>query len=288
MLNAASEMIINQGVTVSLDHLRFDEVIAAADVARTSAYRRWPTKDRFVDDLLIELASASRLGTGWGDTDELLIRTLESFKPRPTDIDPVQDRLDVLVELLRISAQADIEAVFGSADWRIHITLQATLQGLPPGDLRTSVTDNLKRAEDRFGQTRADAFRRLGQLWGFRAVDTHPEAVAFADEAYDGYTQLAFALTSTMTGFVVRATTDPTLVRPKWRLAPFGTSCHAPWSAPALALVNTILSHLDPQPPEDWGDHQLDAAIHELREIQSTVGTGRKRESGPGAPESRA
>lgn len=273
MLDAASEMIINQGVTVSLDHLRFDEVVDAADVARTSAYRRWPTKDRFVDDLLIELASASRLGTGWGDTDELLVSTLESFKPRPTDLDPAQDRLDVLVELLRVSALADIDAVFGSPDWRIHIALQATLPGLPPGELRTTVTENLKRAEDRFGKTRADAFRRLGRLWGFRAVDTHPEAGDVGDEPFDGFAQLAFALTSTMTGFVVRATTDHSLVRPKWRLAPFGTSTHASWSAPALALVNTIMSHLDPQPAGDWGDHQLDAAIRELREIRSAVGT---------------
>ncbi len=66
MLAAAVTMATAHGLTVSLDHIRLDEVIEAADVARTSAYRRWPYKDLVIADLLVELASASGLGTGWG------------------------------------------------------------------------------------------------------------------------------------------------------------------------------------------------------------------------------
>lgn len=36
--------------------------------------------------------------------------------PRPTDVDPARDRTDVVIEVLRVSAQADIEDVNASPD----------------------------------------------------------------------------------------------------------------------------------------------------------------------------
>ncbi len=266
MLDAAVGMITEQGLTVSLDHIRLDEVVEAADVARTSAYRRWPYKDLFIADLLIELAQASRLGTGWGTTDTLIVETLSGLLPRPPKADPDQDRLDVLVEVLRVSAQADVEAVLASPDWRTHIALQATLLGLPDGELRSAVGANLRAAEERFGATRADAFRRLAALWGYRPVDAGTNEGGSG--ALDGFAQLALALTSTMTGLVIRASSEPGLLEPRWHLAPFGTSERTTWSAPALALVRVVMSHLEPQPVSDWGDHRLEAAIEELRQIQ--------------------
>ncbi len=264
MLDAAADLILGEGITVSLDHLRFDEVVAAAGVARTSAYRRWPTKDLFIDDLLVELATASRLGSGWGETDELLITTLDGFLPRPAAVDPEQDRLDVLVEVLRVSAQADVEDVHASPEWRTHIALQATLLGLPAGDLRNAVGDNLRRTEERFGAIRADAFRRLGQLWGFRAVDAE-----LVTDDRDGFDQLALALTATMTGLVVRAGSDPDIVHRTWQLAPFGTTRRAAWSRPALALARTIMAHLVPQDVDRWGDDDIRAAIDGIEQMRT-------------------
>src|SRR6478672_2335855 len=57
MLGAAIEMINRTGLTVSLDHIRFEDVIRDADVARSTAYRHWPYKDLFFSDLVKELAS---------------------------------------------------------------------------------------------------------------------------------------------------------------------------------------------------------------------------------------
>src|SRR6266508_3005306 len=45
MLDAALEMIATRGMSVSLEHLSLEEVIGAAGVSRSSAYRRWPYKD---------------------------------------------------------------------------------------------------------------------------------------------------------------------------------------------------------------------------------------------------
>lgn len=269
MLDAAAGMIADLGIAVSLDHLRFDEVIDAADVARTSAYRRWPTKDLFIADLLVELARGSHLGSGWGETGELLITTLHELLPRPTDVDPAQDRLDVVVEILRVSAQADVEAIHASPEWRLHIALQATLLGLPPGELRRSVGDNLRRAEERFGDSRAETFRRLAELWGYRPVD--PDLGPGASDHHDGFAQLSLALSSTMTGLIIRSSTDPGLLEPRWELAPFGTRRRDRWSAPALALVRTILAHLEPGPAEGWGDQRIEEAVDELRRLGASA-----------------
>jgi AcrR family transcriptional regulator len=52
MLQAAVAMVQRTGLTVSLDHISFEDVIRDADVSRSAVYRRWPYKDLFFSDLV--------------------------------------------------------------------------------------------------------------------------------------------------------------------------------------------------------------------------------------------
>src|SRR5689334_8435525 len=61
MMRAALEMTNRAGLSVSLDHISFEDVIRDADVARSTAYRHWPHKDLFFSDLIIELAQHADL-----------------------------------------------------------------------------------------------------------------------------------------------------------------------------------------------------------------------------------
>ena len=69
MLQAAMAMVHRTGLTVSLDHISFEDVIRDADVSRSSVYRRWPYKDLFFSDLVRELAKTPprpyRRATRW-------------------------------------------------------------------------------------------------------------------------------------------------------------------------------------------------------------------------------
>src|SRR6516164_8119090 len=56
MLRAAVAMVSRTGLTVSLDHISFEDIIRDAGVSRSAVYRRWPYKDLFFSDLVRQLA----------------------------------------------------------------------------------------------------------------------------------------------------------------------------------------------------------------------------------------
>lgn len=132
MLDAALEMIAVRGMSVSLEHLSLEEVIATAGVSRSSAYRRWPYKDLFFSDLLVELARSTNLE-------------------------------DEGAEPLR-QAQALLAAR------RTYIALNATFLGLPDGDLRRTVGAALAQTEQRFTTHRAQVAAEMTDVLGYRLV----------------------------------------------------------------------------------------------------------------------
>ena len=69
MLQAALAMVNQAGLTVSLDHISFEDVIRDAGVSRSAVYRRWPYKDLFFSDLLRELARGSSPAIVTGNPD---------------------------------------------------------------------------------------------------------------------------------------------------------------------------------------------------------------------------
>lgn len=260
MLDTAVQLITQRGMSVSLEHLSFEEIIQAAGVARTSVYRRWPYKDLFFSDVLVELARATALGSGYAEVSQQLADRLEALLPRPRDVDDERDRRDVTIELLRVASLADFEAVYTSQQWRTYIALHATHLGLPDGDLRREVGRALAASDRRFTEARAANLRLLAGLAGYRvATDVGGET--------DGFALLSLAIGAAMTGLVIKALTAPALVTDRRRLAPFGTSWHAEWSEPALVLAHLMLSHLEPVPGAPWGDNQIRRMITELRAL---------------------
>src|SRR6516162_3390240 len=76
MLQAAVAMVHQTGLTVSLDHIIFEDVIRDADVARSAVYRRWPYKDLFFSDLVKELANEAIPPALLDDEYELIRRVV--------------------------------------------------------------------------------------------------------------------------------------------------------------------------------------------------------------------
>ncbi|WP_448630675.1 hypothetical protein [Cellulomonas soli] len=111
MLTAALDQLAEQGVSVGLDGLLLEDVIRRADVSRTSAYRRWPTRDAFLADVLLEVARGTDLpGVGARVTAE----AQPLLDPRTLDVSTPAARHGLFVELLRLSFQADLDGIAAS------------------------------------------------------------------------------------------------------------------------------------------------------------------------------
>jgi AcrR family transcriptional regulator len=259
MLDAAIGMITERGLSVSLEHLSLEEIIKVAGVARSSVYRRWPYKDLFFSDLLVELASASTLAQGWGVVVPAMEEFLAGQLVRPTDVPPEQDRVDFFVEFLRVIGAVDLDQITGSPEWRTYFALHATHLGLPDGELRRHVGAALARSERQLTELRAAVLRRFAPVGGYRLIDRSDQA--------EGFRMLSMAVGASVTGLIVKSFADPVPTRTTRRLAPFGTSRPAEWTDAQLVQVHLFLSYLEPDPEVSWSGERVQALARSVRDM---------------------
>lgn len=247
MLRAALDTIQRTGLTVSLDHIRFEDVIRDADVARSTAYRHWPYRDLFFSDLIKELA---RSASPEIIADEVaLIRQIvvehEDWLGTP------EGRHGLILELVRRLALLDFRTVLSSPGWRTYLALHATFSGLADGDLRNQVQAALAQAEA--GQTAliAKAWEQLAGLLGYRL---RPELGC-------GFDTVATLLSAAVRGLVITSLSTPEVATWVTPARPSGAATEEAWSLPALAMASTAMTFLEPDPATEWDDGRL-ASIH--------------------------
>jgi AcrR family transcriptional regulator len=248
MLRTAVAMVHRAGLTVSLDHISFEDVIRDADVSRSAVYRRWPYKDLFFSDLVKELAKDA---TPSVVHDELAL--LRRVVAGHLDwLDSAERRHRLLLELFRQLALLDFEALYRSPAWRTYIALHATFLSLADGGLRDEVQAELARSErDRMTRVAA-AWQQLSALFGYRL---RPESGVT-------FTRLATLLSATMRGLVVLALSMPDIATQRIAASPFGAGSTDEWSLPALGLGSIAAELLEPDPAVVW-DQQRIASVRE-------------------------
>jgi AcrR family transcriptional regulator len=248
MLRAALAMVHQAGLTVSLEHISFEEVIREADVSRTSAYRRWPHKDLFFGDLVLELARDPVPGIVTDELD-LIRRIIAGQADRLAD---PQERHALVIELFRQLSALDFETLYASPGWRTYLALQATFLSLADGGRRDQVQAALAQAEqDRLARV-TRAWKLMAGLLGFR-----PRA-----ESGVTFETLAVLVTAAMRGLVMTALTVPDIAAHRAAAQPFGAPDAREWSLPALGLGAMATAFLEPDPEFTW-DADRAAAIRD-------------------------
>jgi AcrR family transcriptional regulator len=240
-------MINETGLTVSLDHISFEDVVRDAGVSRSTAYRHWPYKDLFFSDLIKELARTASPGI-IQDEVQLMKRVLNEHLDW---LETAQRRRDLILELIRQLAALDFQAVLTSPAWRTYFALHAAFSGLADGELRDHVQAALAEAEAIHTAQIAQAWQQLAGLFGYRL---RPELAT-------SYDTLATLLSATMRGLVITALSTPDIASRVTVAKPFGATGADEWSLAAVAIASIAMAFLEPDPATEWNDQRL-AEIH--------------------------
>lgn len=254
------------GVTVGLDQISLEEAIAASGVARATAYRRWPSRQDFLREVLIQIVRQARLEP---ETEEDLLALRRLAETQRENLVSEEGRRTFVVESFRLATESDYRRLAASREWRDHLALRATCDSLPAGELRETVAAELTDAEEKFAARRATVYARLPALLAYRLVPwLDPET---------GFDVMAAAAGAIMTGLIVR----PGLGRstPPFRARAFGSAIEAAWTIESYSLVSLILSYLEPDPEIEWNESRLLAAFAQWDSLEQEVRRIRKDDS---------
>jgi AcrR family transcriptional regulator len=251
MLKVAVAMVHRTGLTVSLDHISFEDIIRDADVSRSAVYRRWPYKDLFFSDLVKELAR-DVAPTIVKDEVDLMRRVVAGH---PDWLETPELRQGLLLELFRQLALLDFQSLYGSAGWRTYIALHATVMSLAGGDLRDEVQAALARAEQDRTTRVASAWEQLVGLFGYRL---RPELGAT-------FEAMATLLSATMHGLIIMALSTPEIATYRAQASPLGAAVKDEWSLAAMGVASVASAYLEPDPAISWDDQRLTSVRQALR-----------------------
>lgn len=250
MLDAALAMVEESGLTVSLEHLSFEDVIRDAGVSRSAVYRRWPHKEEFFSDLLREVAKSER-PSAVPDRETAMAAIRAWVCERAEWLHTPEDRHALVVEMLRLGALGDFEAIPSSAGWRTYVGLQATYLSLEDGELRDDVEQFLAESDRAMAERIAGTLAYFAGLMGYRV---RPGLNA------DFHTIASVGI-PTMRGTVIMGPSLPALTERTVHASPFGDGRDAEWSPLVVAMTGVVLTYLEPDPDVVWDDDRIAAVL---------------------------
>jgi hypothetical protein len=175
MLEAGRELAIESGAALTIEHLRVEEIIQRARVPRSSAYRMWPYREEYIDDLLCYLAGA---GNWFNDRPVFDPETFTVLKQAVEDnrelIGSSEGRRALLCEIVRLTVAQNYAALTESGTWRLHMALSATLGSTRSGEARQKIAAALEQSQRVSRDSLVAVFGFLAAELGLRM--RHPAA----------------------------------------------------------------------------------------------------------------
>jgi hypothetical protein len=172
MLEAGRDLAIESGAALTIEHLRVEEVIQRARVPRSSAYRMWPYREDYIDDLLCYLAG---VGNWFNDRPVFDPETFTVLKQVVEDnrelISRPGGRRAVLCEIVRLTVAQNYSALTDSSLWRLHMALSATLGSTRSGEARQKIAAALEEAQLVSRESLVAVFTFLAGELGLRMRD---------------------------------------------------------------------------------------------------------------------
>jgi len=172
MLEAGRDLAIESGAALTIEHLRVEEVIQRARVPRSSAYRMWPYREEYIDDLLCYLAGVGNWFNDWPVFDPETFTVLKQVVEDNRElISQPGGRRAVLCEVVRLTVAQNYSALTDSSLWRLHMALSATLGSTRSGDARQKIAAALEEAQRVSRESLVAVFGFLAGELGLRMRD---------------------------------------------------------------------------------------------------------------------
>ncbi len=169
MLDAGRDLALAAGAALTIEHLRLEEVIQAARVPRSSVYRLWSYREEYIDDLLIYLAGP---GSYFSDRPILDPGTAavagRVLSDNPHLLETPEGRRALMCEVVRLAAGRNYDELSGSAPWRLHMALIATLGSTRSGAARRRIAAALEDSQVRSRESMVALLRYLADALGLR------------------------------------------------------------------------------------------------------------------------
>lgn len=247
MLSAALSLVNERGISTGLESLPFDEVIRAAEVSRTSAYRRWPQRGLFYGEVLTELARGATLPV---PGEDLVVAVARTLAERADHLDSPRAHRDLVVELLRLSIGADFDLVSTSPQWRTYRLLLASYQGIEDPVVRDAVTEALVESDQRAVALRARIYAQFAALLGYRLVPPL--------SGPDGFEWMSRAAGASMTGVLAQISLGDDSMQRARPMRAFGSSTTASWTPGVYIVTSTVLSYIEVDPGVVWDRSRIE------------------------------
>jgi AcrR family transcriptional regulator len=167
MLGAAEGMVEADGLTVSLEHVSFEEVIRRAGVSRSAAFRLWPSKEDFFLDFLDDLAGPEWQGNATFDdrTMELAAEIVGRYEDR---LDTPEGRRQALRHAVREAVAYNFSSVSESVQWKTYLALTAMILSAPEGQAKDRLKARLAESEKGLSDKLAEFYVLTAATLGLR------------------------------------------------------------------------------------------------------------------------
>lgn len=233
VLQRTTQHVETIGLSLGIDAPLLEKLTSGADVSVRQFNQIWPSVDAFLTDLFCELANQAQIDRADSQT---LLTTWQYLSMRTSDLNSLEGRRGVLVDIIRTAAEYNFGAVTASSKWRTYAALSTTIMSWPEGEARTRVLDALRASELSFVDTMESFYRNVLPTIGYRLKPV------FSDD----YQPFVVAAASVIEGLGIVRSTVPTLVETRFDFpADNGTEA---WSVASLAFMGVVDAFIEPDP----------------------------------------
>lgn len=244
MLGVAERMVEADGLTVSLEHVSYEEVIRQAGVSRSAAFRLWPSKEDFFLDFLDDLAGPEWQGTATFDSEtmDIAAHAVAGYEDR---LGTLEGRREALRQAVRVAVLHNFTTVAESVQWKTYLALMAMILSAPEGDAKERLKARLSESERNLTGRLASFYMLMAETLGLKPRPPFDQPVTTGDQPSWAMT-LAILGSAVVEGMILRHALLPDIIRRRFTME--GSSGPEEWSLVSiayLAIADLVLEPAD-------------------------------------------